>query len=96
MMGRFAGPAMHGGGGFGNNMMQGGGFGIEGLIISALHLGFWVVIIILAFRLIKHYFPQAPWNVSSKDQALDILRQRYAKGEIDTEEYNLRKKELEI
>ncbi len=83
MMGRWGGPWMH------------GGFGLEGLIAMALHLLFWIVIIVLAIKFFKKYLPQIHLKEGSKDQAIEILRQRYAKGEIDTEEFNLRKKELE-
>ena len=81
---------------FGGPMMYGGGIGVEGIIITALHLVFWLILIMVVVKLVKHYFPQSPWKCcSSKDGALDILRQRYAKGEIDTEEFNKRKIELE-
>jgi len=33
-------------------------------------------------------------NTGSKDNALDILEKRYANGEIDTQEYRQRKREL--
>ena len=39
--------------------------------------------------------PHCHDSVSKDLKALDILKERYAKGEIDTEEYNKRKIELE-
>lgn len=84
MMGRWGGP-----------WMMGGGFGFGGFIAMILQLIVWIAIIVIAVRFFKGYFPHKNYNGNTEDQALEILRQRYAKGEIDTEEYNLRKKELE-
>jgi putative membrane protein len=89
LLSKFAGPMMSRGyEGFSR------GFGAEGIIFSVIHLVFWLIIITIAVRLLKHYFPQSPWKSSSKDQAYEILRERYAKGEIDSEEFSIRKKEL--
>ncbi len=73
-------------------MMMGFGFGGFGLILMVL---FWVLVIGLAVWLVSRIFPQGagyrsthPGNrsggVSSADE---ILKQRYARGEISKAEY---------
>lgn len=55
---------------------------VWGLVITALVLGIrWLV--------------QQGHGSRSSDAALDILRQRYAKGEIDKEEFLARKRDLQ-
>lgn len=80
---------------WGGHGLVDGSFGFGGVIAMTIQLIFWIAIIIVAFKFLKNYFPHKQYNVKPEDQALEILRQRYAKGEIDTEEFNLRKKELE-
>lgn len=50
----------------------------------------WIVVIIWAFA--------TPWNIpgqkTRKETPLDLLKKRYAKGEISTEEFNDIKKNL--
>lgn len=64
-------------------MMLGGGI---------MMLIFWSLVIWLVIYAIRKLSP----NEKSKnvDNAIDILRQRYAKGEISVEEYRERHKEL--
>lgn len=50
----------------------------------------WIFLILLVIVLVYLFN-----NKSSKKSARDILDERYAKGEIDLEEYNERKKNLE-
>lgn len=89
---------MMGGWGYGPNMMGGawGGngywwMGLLGMLIQAL---FWIAIIILAVRLFKNLGSR---NLVGgyRDSALDILRDRYARGEIDLEEFQRRKHEIQ-
>lgn len=65
-----------------------------GIIAMLIQVLFWGGIIYLIFRLLKNSSRQ---NVSGKDgdSSLSIIRERYAKGEIDLEEFNARKQELE-
>ncbi len=78
----------------------GSGWGMQGeywwmgIIAMLIHVLFWGGIIYLIFRLLKNH--SRP-NVSGKDgdSSLSIIRERYAKGEIDLEEFNARKQELE-
>lgn len=63
-----------------------GGGGIVGIILIA----------IVAYFLFK-YFNENQTNTntfSKKNNAIDLLNERYAKGEIDEDEYNRRKKVL--
>lgn len=81
--------------GWGN---QGYGMGGFGGIVMLLFWGLVIVGVVLVIR----YFTtgqvpgrsgSTPYEVHS--DPLQILRQRYAKGEIDTKEYEERKKTLE-
>jgi putative membrane protein len=70
---------------YGGSGMFGGG-GILGIII-----------IIVAIYFVIKYINENKNNSNifrKKDSAIDILNERYAKGEIDEEEYNKRKNML--
>ncbi len=79
----------HGGGwGMGPGMM--GGYGFMGII-------FWIVIIVGIIFLVK-YLMQGGGKMGGKgasgNSALEILEQRFARGEIDQEEFETKKREL--
>ena len=71
---------------FGNHPM--GWFGGMGWLPM---IAFWVLLILLAATLIKWLMPQTQF---SGNRALSILKERYAKGEIDKEEFEQKKQEL--
>lgn len=63
-----------------------------GMIIG---LVFWAVVIYAIFRLISNLSNRSVEVSRKEETALDILKRRYAKGEIDSEEFNRRKKDLD-
>lgn len=72
-----------------------GPFGWLGMGLGIIvHLAFTVLIIMAAVWLFKALFRSGSQNEPRTD-ALEILKQRYAKGEITTDEYQRMKKELE-
>ncbi len=77
-------------------MGYGGDFGIFHVVGGVLTFLFWLVIVVLVIRLIKRrgmfHDRRHIWMHSS---ALDILKERYAKGEIDKTEFESKKKDLE-
>jgi putative membrane protein len=73
------------------NMMY--GYGIWWLIGTGLMILFWIAIILLAIWVVRSLFPRE--RRSGQDQALEILRQRYAKGEINAAEYEQARARLE-
>ena len=88
-------------------MMWGFGHGL-GLLLPFLFLGriFWLVILgLLIWSVIRwlssrnrhmHMPPfYTPWMPSSQPSAMEILRQRYARGEIDTATYESMRERLE-
>ncbi|AJQ26249.1 MULTISPECIES: SHOCT domain-containing protein [Pelosinus] len=72
-----------------------GPFGWLGMGLGILvHLAFTALVIMAAIWLFKTLFRSGSQNEPRTD-ALEILKQRYAKGEITTDEYQHIKKELE-
>ncbi len=58
-----------------------------------LFMMLFMVLVILGIVLIVRYLNQNN-NVKSNDQSLDILKSRYAKGEIDKKEFEQKRKDL--
>ncbi|MSU91167.1 hypothetical protein GE300_16380 [Rhodobacteraceae bacterium 2CG4] len=69
--------------------MWGGGFGMFGGLMMLL---FWGAIIALIVFAVRGFSSGS--GPGSKSDAAEILRERYAKGEIDDEEYERRKAKL--
>jgi putative membrane protein len=86
---------MMGWGSHGYGMFGGGGFGGIAMVL------FWGLIIVGIVLVIRYFTTgqvpgrkdSSPYEVHS--EPLQLLRQRSAKGEIDTEEFEERKKRLE-
>ncbi len=78
--------------------MMGGGYGVGSIIGFFMMIVFFILIIVGVVLLIKWLVEQTsrgahPHSMMG-DQALDILRQRYAKGEISKEEFDQMRKDL--
>jgi putative membrane protein len=72
--------------GYGYSGMMGGGYGILWLI-------FWILIIIGLVLLIKYLWEHGGAK-TEQESALEILKKRYASGEINKEEFEEKKKDL--
>jgi len=85
------GPAMHG---VGHGFMVNGQNGWMGMLPIVCHLIFLILIIVLAVILLRRHGSKVRLMQKLNDPALLILRERYAHGEIDTDEFNARKQDL--
>ncbi len=74
--------------------MWGDGFGM-GFFGSGMMLLFWGVIIFLVVMAVR-WFGDRDSGGSTAGSAIDILKDRLAKGEIEPEDYELRRKALEV
>jgi putative membrane protein len=83
---------------WGPGMMGNWGYGMMGWFGPIMMLVFWGLLILVLILLARWL-----WMTSQKNQgqtksesALDILKRRYASGEIDREEFEQKKKDLSI
>lgn len=76
-----------------DHMMWGGGYGMLGGM--AMMLVFWGIIIALIVFAVKWFNDNQGGDNRGKRDALEILRERFALGEIDEEEFDSRRKALE-
>ncbi len=67
-----------------------GGWWLMGMGMMVL---FWIAMILLAIWVVRSLFPRQVR--STRDQALETLRQRYAAGEINAAEYEQARATLE-
>lgn len=79
----------------GPGYLANGHFWLIGLCAMVVKLIILVVIIYFAIKLIKKHCQKVEELRAKNDSAMCILRERYARGEIDAEEFNQRKAELE-
>jgi putative membrane protein len=57
---------------------------------------FWILIIVGIFFLVQNMMRgNSEQSSTNKESPLEILKKRYARGEIEEEEYERRRKELE-
>lgn len=71
------------------------GFGGFGFLFMAI---FWIVIIAAAIWLLSNLFPRSSTTRPPQDtpeSVVDILKRRYARGEINKEEYETMRHDLE-
>lgn len=66
-----------------------------GLSSMIMYLLFWAGAILIGVRLVKRYAIRIVDLRVREDSAMAILRERYAKGEIDSEEFRLRNADLQ-
>ena len=67
-------------------------WGVWGIAMMVMMLLFWGVVIVGIVLGIRWLMGQG--RQSQQDGAMDILRQRYARGEITKEEFEARKRDL--
>jgi len=56
---------------------------------------FWVILILLIIYAVKSEFGNSTNDNKDNENPLQILKKRYARGEIDEQEYEPRRKQLE-
>ncbi len=76
-------------------MMWGNGMGWGGwLLMSFLMVGFWALVVVGIVALFRGTRDPGPRDARAERGARQILDERFARGEIDTEEYHARRSVL--
>jgi len=79
-------------GGWGNGY---GGYGMMSGVGMFMPFIVGIGIILLVIYLFRHNSSRVHIGTMGKQSGMDILRERYARGEIDSQEYQSRKSDLE-
>lgn len=81
---------------WGNMMGWEGGWGPGWVFFGLVHVLWWVLILIGLVALVRWILVRGPRASRSpeEDRALAILRERYARGEIDKAQFEERKQDL--
>lgn len=69
-------------------------YGMEGWGMGATMWIFWVFIIVALAFLVKAFSRSITTEADANKSALDILNERYARGEIDKDEYLAKKRAI--
>ena len=80
--------------GYCGGIMDNYGYGMMGYGGMFFGLIFWIIIIVGAYLLIKFLIEQNKARSGEEKSALDIAKERYAKGEITAEEFEEIKRRL--
>jgi len=84
-----------GGQNFGYGMMGNfGSSGAMGIIGGVLMIVFWGLVIWGIIALVRWLSSQGGGSSASAESALEVLKKRYARGEISKEEFEAKKKDL--
>jgi len=80
--------------GWGNGWPMMGGFGGFGLIMSVVFwaLVIWAIVVLVRWLARSSHSGRGHWQ--GEDSAIQILKDRYAKGEINKEEFEQKMKDL--
>lgn len=73
-----------------------GAMGWGGGVLGAVPMVLWWVLIILGIVVLAKWLlaGTSRGQAASGDRALEVLRERYARGEIDKDEFDKRKRDL--
>ena len=72
-----------------------GAFGVGGILMMLMMLLFWGLVIVGVFYAIRALSGNTgPVHYETKSTALETLKERYARGDISTEEYEEKKRAL--
>ncbi len=74
--------------------MTGYGYSGGGFPEALMALFLLVLLGVIVAVAIRALYRSSPWPSHSSESALSILRERYARGEIDREEFEQKKKDL--
>ena len=81
---------------WGNGGMMGGpGFGAFGMLFGFIFMFLFIAgFVLLVVWIVRQFAPGGTSSTTSSSNALEILKERFAKGEISKEEFVEMKKEL--
>jgi putative membrane protein len=61
---------------------------------GVIYMFFWLILIVVGAVITLHYLRHENISPRQEDSALDLLKKRYAKGEIDKKEFEEKRKDL--